>query len=81
MKFDAPAHLVAPRDRLAGGPGSRDALLARLAAWIRRAVAGHRARREAYLSASVDLKDYEYRLKTWQEDEDHEHRLRRALWP
>lgn len=62
------------------GPPARDLYFARLSRWIGRALGGRHAHREAYLSASVDTKDYEYRLKLWQEGEDDPNRLGRAQW-
>lgn len=58
-----------------------ETVLGFLAGMLRHAFAGRDARREAYLASSADLKDYEHRLKSWDEEEERDQRFRQALWP
>ena len=74
---DADAGPAAPRH-----PGRpKETILGCLAAMLSGAFASRVARREAYLAASADMKDYEYRLKAWDDEEERDQRFRQALWP
>jgi hypothetical protein len=67
-------------DRAPSAPTVWQRLLAKLAA-IAHTFASHDARREAYLAASVDLKDYECRLRSLDDDERSRARyLGETLW-